>query len=110
MINSGTVDIHIDPYTYTNDIRVNRWLSYDVPFASRYVTKPEVSNIGIPVRPTHVHYTVLPRYRFCSLFLFSCSGIPVINARRVWPDDDGCRHTERVLRISLHRRRSKSQS
>ena len=28
----------------------------------------------------------------------------------VWPDDDGCRHTERALRISLHRRRSKSQS
>ena len=28
----------------------------------------------------------------------------------VWPDDDGCHHTERALRISLHRRRSKSHS
>ena len=28
----------------------------------------------------------------------------------VWPDDDGCHHTERALRIYLHRRRSKSHS
>ena len=28
----------------------------------------------------------------------------------VWPDDDGCRHAERALRISLHHRRSKSHS
>jgi hypothetical protein len=26
----------------------------------------------------------------------------------VWIDDDGCHHTKRALRISLHRRRSKS--
>jgi hypothetical protein len=28
----------------------------------------------------------------------------------VWPDDDGFRHTERALRISLHHQRSKSHS
>ena len=28
----------------------------------------------------------------------------------VWPDDDGCHHTVRALRISLHHRRSKSHS
>ena len=26
MTDSGTVDIHIGPYDYTNDIRVNLWL------------------------------------------------------------------------------------
>ena len=40
MTDSGTMDIHIDPYDYTNDILVNLWLSCDVPFASRYFTKP----------------------------------------------------------------------
>ena len=59
MINSETVDIHVDPYTHTNDIRVNLWLSYAIPFASLYFTKPEVRYIGIPVSRTHAHYTGL---------------------------------------------------
>jgi hypothetical protein len=33
MTDSGTVDVHIDPYEYTNDIRVNLWLSCVIPFA-----------------------------------------------------------------------------
>src|SRR3989337_2007051 len=39
-----------------------------------------------------------PRYRFCSLYSFLCSGIPVIKSPCVWPDDDGCRNTERAQR------------
>ena len=42
MTDSGTVDVHIDPYDYMNDIRVNLWLSCCIPFASRYFTKPEM--------------------------------------------------------------------
>ena len=59
MIDSENVDVHIDPYEYTNDIRVNLWLSCDVPFASRYLTKPEVRCIGILLSHTHAHYTGL---------------------------------------------------
>ena len=42
MTDSVSVDIHIGPYDYTNDIRVDLWLSCDVPFASRYFTIPGV--------------------------------------------------------------------
>ena len=59
MTDSETVDIHIDPYEHMNDIRVNLWLSCDVPFASRYFTKPEVIYIGIHLSHSHVHYTGL---------------------------------------------------
>ena len=59
MINSGTMDIHVDPYTHTNDIRVNLWLSYAIPFASRYFTKPEVRYIDILLSHSHAHYTGL---------------------------------------------------
>ena len=57
MTDSGTVDIHIGPYDYTNDIRVNLRLSCDVPFASRYFTKPEM--IGILLSHAQAHYTIL---------------------------------------------------
>lgn len=59
MTDSGTVDIHIDPYEYTNDIRVNLWLSCAIPFASRYFTKPEVGCIVIFLSHSHAHYTGL---------------------------------------------------
>ena len=59
MTDGGTVDIHIGTYDYTNDIRVNLWLSHTIPFASRYITKPEVIYIGIPVSHSHAHYTGL---------------------------------------------------
>ena len=59
MINIGTVDIYIGPYDYTNDIRVNLWLSCDVPFASRHFTKPEVRCITILLSHTQAHYTGL---------------------------------------------------
>ena len=58
MTNSGTVDIHISPCDYTNDIRVNRWLSCVVPFASWYFTKPDVHRY--PPESYHAHYTVSP--------------------------------------------------
>ena len=56
MIDIGTVDIHIDPYEYMNDIRVNLYLSCAIPFASRYFTKPEVRYIGINLSHPHAHY------------------------------------------------------
>ena len=42
MTDNGTMDIHIGPYDYMNDIQVNFWLSCDVPFALRYFKKPDV--------------------------------------------------------------------
>ena len=42
MTDTGTMGIHIGPYDYTNDIRVNVWLSCDVTFATLYFTKPRV--------------------------------------------------------------------
>ena len=59
MTDSGTVDVHIDPYEYTNAIRVNLWLSCAIPFALRYFKKPEVRCIDILLSHTHAHYTVL---------------------------------------------------
>jgi hypothetical protein len=75
MTDNGTVDVHIGPYDYTNDIQVNLWLSCDVPFASQYFTKPET--IGILLSHAHAHYTVLLVTSFCSSFSLKFSGIPV---------------------------------
>ena len=42
MINSGTVDIHIDPYTHTNDYSSEPVsLPYAIPFASWYCYKTQ---------------------------------------------------------------------
>ena len=109
MVNNGTMDIYIDPPTYRNDIRVNCWLPYVFPFASRYFTKLEVRYIDILMRSRRAHYTGLPHYRFGSLFSFSCSGTPVINSCFIWLVNDGCGHTKRAQRTSLHRRRNKSK-
>ena len=57
MIDIETMDVHIDPYDYTNDIRVNLWLSCDVPFASRYFTKPEMHLY--PSESSLAHHTVI---------------------------------------------------
>ena len=57
MAYGGTVDIHIDPYDYMNDIRVNILLSCDVPFASRYFRKPGMHRY--PLESSHAHYTVI---------------------------------------------------
>ena len=73
MTNNGTVDIHIGPCDYMNDIRVNLWLSCDVFFASRYLTKPVC--IGILQSHHHAHYTVAPVT--CPSFSLMCSGIPM---------------------------------
>ena len=59
MSDSGSMYIHIDPYEYTNGIRVNLWLSCDILFASRYFTKHEVRYIGILLSHTHAHYISL---------------------------------------------------
>ena len=62
MTDSGTVDIHIGPYDYTNDIRVNLWLSCDVPFASRYFTKPGVHRYPPESSPCSLY--CCSRYQF----------------------------------------------
>src|SRR6266542_2687356 len=56
------------------------------------------------------HNTKLSSLPVCSLFSFPYSGIPVIILRCVWPDNDGYRNTKWAQRVSLYRRRSKSQS
>jgi hypothetical protein len=111
MINSGTVDTHIDPYTHTNEY----WseplvvVCYSCCFVIFY--KYPRSDLSASPWINTCPLCQLPRYRFCSLFSFPCTGIPVIKSRYVWPDDDGWyRDTERAQRIYLHRRGSKSQS
>ena len=56
MTDSGTVDMHINPYEYVNDIRVNLLLSCDISFALRYFIKPEMRYIGILLNHSHAHY------------------------------------------------------
>jgi hypothetical protein len=108
MIDKGTMDVHIDPYEYTNDIRVNLWLSCDVPFDSGYFTKPGVHRYPLESSPCSLYCCChLPVLFF---FLVNVFRHPCDVVTCVWPDDDGCLHTERALRISLHCRRSKSHS
>ena len=71
--------------------------------------------LQIPVRISilqshhHAHYTVAP-VSVLFILLIDVFRHPRDVVTCVCPDDDGCHHTERVLRISLHRRRSKSHS
>ena len=74
MINSGTVDIHIDPYTHTNEYssepvvcRVLFLLLHDM------LQTPEVRLIGIPVDQQLVHYA---SYLVTGIVLFSCYRVP----------------------------------
>ena len=57
MTDSGTVDIHIGPYDYTNDIRVN--LGYHVAFPLLRDTLQKSVCIGILLSHTHAHNTGL---------------------------------------------------
>src|SRR3989337_1203163 len=98
MINIGAVDTHIDPYTHTNNIRVNLQLPCAIPVASRYVTNTQGETCWHPCGSTTCPLCQLPRYQYCSLFSLPCSGIPVIKSQSVWPDDDGYRNTERAQR------------
>ena len=85
MTDSRTVDIHTGPYDYTNNIRVNLWLSCDVPFASRYFTKPGMH--GYPLSHHYAHYTKssLPLLFF---FLIILSRHPHDKVTCVWTDYD----------------------
>ena len=78
MTDSGTVDVHIEPYKHMNDIRVNLWLSCDVTFASRYFTKSRMHRYPPESSPCSLYQN--PHYRFCSSFSLLCSGIPVMNS------------------------------
>ena len=71
MTNSGIVDIHIGPYDYMNDIRVNLWLSCDVSFASWYFTKPGMNLY--PPKSSHAQYIVTLITGFVLLF---CCSVP----------------------------------
>ena len=59
MTDTRTVDVHIDPYEYMNEIGANLWLSSAIPFALPYFTKIEVRRIGILFRHTHSHYAII---------------------------------------------------
>ena len=96
MTDGVSVDIHIGPYDYTNDIRVNLWLSCDVPFTSRYFTKPGVHRYPPESSPCSL-YRCSPITDFVRL-----SRHPHDIVTCVCPDDDGCCHSGRDLRISLH--------
>ena len=96
MINIGAVDTHIDPYTHTNEYSSEPSVAvcYSCCFAICY--KHPRWDFLHPRGSTTCPLCKLPRYRFCSLFSFPCSGIPVIKSPCVWPDDDGYRNTERA--------------
>ena len=87
MTDSGTVDGHIDPYEHTNDIRVNLWLSCDVPFALLYFTKPGMHRYT--PESSHAHYTVIP-VTVLFFFLVVVFRHPHDEVTCVWPYDDGC--------------------
>ena len=86
----------LTPIPTRMNIRVNLQLPCAIPVASRYVTKYPRWDFLHPRGSTTCPLCKLPRYRFCSLFSFPCSGIPVIKSPCVWPDDDGYRNTERA--------------
>ena len=74
MINSGTVDTHIDPYTHTNKYlsdplvcRVLFLLLHDM------IQNPEVRLVGIPMDQHVVHYASYPVTGFV---LFSRLRVP----------------------------------
>jgi hypothetical protein len=75
MTDSGTVDIHIGPYDYTNVIRAN--LGYHVMFPLLHDTLQNPMCIGILLSHHHAYLYRCSRYRFCSLFSLTCSDIPV---------------------------------
>ena len=85
MTDSGTMDIHIGPYDYTNDIQVNLWLSCDVPFASQYFAKPGVHRYPLESSPCSLYRH--PCYQFCS-FVIEVFRHPRDIVTCVWRDDD----------------------
>ena len=85
------------------------WLSCDVPFALWYPTKLEVRYISILLSHRHAHYIGLLVTGFV-LFLVDTFWHARDVVTHVWPDEDGCHHTNRALRISLHHQRSKLHS
>ena len=78
MTDSWTVDVHIGPCEYTNDICVKLCLSCDVLFASWYFTKPGVHQYPPESLLCSLYWN--PHYRFCSSFSLLCSGIPVMKS------------------------------
>jgi hypothetical protein len=74
MTDSGTVDVHIDPYEHTNDIRLNLWLSCDLPFALWYFTKPGM--LQYPPESSHAHYTFILVTGFVLLSRYRVSASP----------------------------------
>ena len=67
MTDSGTVDVHIDPYECTNDIWVP--FGYHVMLPLLHDTLQNPVYIGILLSHHHAHYTVAPVTDFV---LLSC--------------------------------------
>ena len=80
------------------NIRVNLQLPCAIHVALQYVTNTRGEIYRHPHESKTCPLCQLPRYRYCSLFSFPCSGIPVIKSQSVWPNDDGYRNTERAQR------------
>ena len=74
MINSGTVDIHIDPYTHTNEYSSEPVVCRVLFLLLRDMLQtPEVRLIGIPVDQQLVHYA---SYLVTGFVLFSRFCVP----------------------------------
>ena len=74
MINSGTEDIHIDPYTHTKNYSSEPLVVVCYSCLLRDMLQiPEVRLIGIPVNQQLVHYA---SYLVPGIVLFSRSRIP----------------------------------
>ena len=67
MTDSGTVDVHIDTYDYTNAIQCKWNFSYHVMFPLLHDTSQNLGCIGILLSHAHAHYTI---DQFPILFFF----------------------------------------
>jgi hypothetical protein len=86
MTDSRTVDIHIGPYDYTNDIQANLGYHVIFPFLRDMLQTPEVRHIGIPVNQ---HLSTMPVTSLSvlfsylvSAFRYPCDQITLCLARR----------------------------
>ena len=74
MINSGTVDTHIDPYTHTNEYSSEPVVCRVLFLLLRDMLQtPEVRVIGIPVDQQLVHYA---SYLVTGFVLFTRFRVP----------------------------------
>src|SRR4051812_38244981 len=98
IINSGSMDTHVDSHTYTKRLRVNLYVySCTIPFALRYMKKLEERSLA-PMCNNFLNTShSLSSLLVCPFSSLSYSGIPVTMSHCVWPDYNGYHHTEWAL-------------